>query len=42
VAIVPGNSIGLGGEGFARACCATAYPKPEEALKRIERFLNRI
>jgi aminotransferase len=42
VAIVPGNSFGLGGEGFARACYATAYNQLEEALKRIERFVNRL
>jgi aminotransferase len=41
VAIVPGNSFGLGGEGFARACYATAYEKIEEALRRMERFMNR-
>lgn len=41
VAIVPGNSFGAGGEGFARACYATAYEKIEEALRRMERFMSR-
>ena len=42
VAIVPGNAFGAGGEGFARSCYATSYEKIEEALKRIERFVNRL
>ena len=42
VAIVPGNAFGAGGEGFARSCYATAYEKIEEALTRIERFVNRL
>jgi len=41
VAIVPGNSFGPGGAGFARACYATAYEKIEEALRRIESFMSR-
>ena len=41
VAIVPGNSFGPGGEGFARACYATAYEKIEEALRRMEAFMSR-
>ena len=41
VAIVPGNSFGPGGEGFARACYATAYEKIEEALQRLEKFMTR-
>lgn len=42
VAIVPGNAFGAGGEGFARTCYATGYDQLEEALERIERFVNRI
>ena len=42
VAIVPGNSFGLGGDGFARCSYATAYSKIEEALVRIERFVRKI
>lgn len=41
VAVVPGNSFGPGGEGFARACYATSYEKIEEALRRMERFMNK-
>ncbi len=41
VAMVPGNSFGVGGEGFCRVSYATAYTKIEEALRRIERFVNR-
>jgi aminotransferase len=41
VAVVPGNSFGPGGEGFARACYATAYEKIEEALHRMEAFMSR-
>ncbi|OGO39114.1 MAG: aromatic amino acid aminotransferase, partial [Chloroflexi bacterium RBG_16_56_8] len=41
VAVVPGNSFGPGGEGFVRACYATAYEKIEEALRRMEKFMNR-
>lgn len=41
VAVVPGNSFGPGGEGFVRACYATAYEKIEEALQRMEKFMNR-
>jgi aminotransferase len=41
VAVVPGNAFGPGGHGFVRACYATAYEKLEEALHRMERFMNR-
>ena len=41
VAVVPGNSFGPGGDGFVRACYATAYEKLEEALRRMERFMSR-
>jgi aminotransferase len=41
VAVVPGNAFGPGGEGFVRACYATAYEKIEEALFRMERFMSR-
>lgn len=41
VAMVPGNAFGAGGEGFCRASYATSYQKLEEALRRIERFVNR-
>ena len=42
VAVIPGNAFGAGGEGFARCCYATGYDQLEEALERIERFVNRI
>jgi aminotransferase len=41
VAVVPGNTFGPGGEGFARCCYATAYEQIEEALQRMERFMSR-
>ena len=41
VAVVPGNAFGPGGEGFVRCCYATAYEKIEEALFRMERFMQR-
>jgi aminotransferase len=42
VAAVPGNAFGRGGEGFLRCSYATAYEKIEEALRRIEHFVNRL
>ena len=42
VAAVPGNAFGRGGEGFVRCSYATSYEKIEEALRRIERFVNRL
>lgn len=41
VAVVPGNAFGPGGEGFVRACYATAYEQIEEALHRMEKFMQR-
>jgi aminotransferase len=41
VAIVPGNSFGFAGIGYARVSYATSYEKIEIALERIERFLKR-
>ena len=41
VAVVPGNSFGPGGEGFVRCSYATAYEKIEEALRRMEHFMER-
>lgn len=42
VAMVPGNSFGAGGEGFARCSYATSYEKIEEALNRVEKFVRKI
>ncbi len=41
VAVVPGNAFGPGGDGFVRACYATEYSKIEEALRRMEKFMNK-
>jgi len=41
VAVVPGNAFGKGGEGFVRCSYATAYEQIEEALHRMEKFMNR-
>jgi aminotransferase len=40
VAVVPGNAFGLGGEGFVRCCYATAYEQIDEALRRMEKFMQ--
>jgi len=42
VAVVPGNSFGLGGEGFVRCSYATAYEKIEQALEHMGRFVKRL
>ena len=42
VAVVPGSAFGAAGAGFVRCSYATSYEKIEEALIRIERFVNRI
>ncbi|MBE6369327.1 MAG: aminotransferase class I/II-fold pyridoxal phosphate-dependent enzyme [Lentisphaerae bacterium] len=39
VAVVPGSAFGPGGEGYVRACYATAEDQIIEALKRIKRFV---
>jgi aminotransferase len=41
VACVPGSSFGAGGEGYVRCSYATSYEKLEEALRRIEHFMQR-
>ena len=41
VAVVPGSSFGAGGEGFVRCSYATAYEKIEEALRRMQHFMQR-
>lgn len=40
VAVVPGSAFGAGGEGFVRCSYATAYEEIEEALHRMDRFLD--
>ncbi len=39
VAVVPGDAFGQSGEGFVRACYATALPRLETALERMNRFV---
>jgi aminotransferase len=41
VAVVPGESFGAGGAGFVRCSYATSYEKIEEALRRMENFMQR-
>jgi aminotransferase len=40
VAVIPGSAFGPGGEGFVRCSYATAYEEIEEAIERIEKFIN--
>ena len=40
VAVIPGSAFGPGGEGYVRACYAASMKNLDEALKRLERFLN--
>ncbi len=42
VAAIPGSGFGAGGAGHLRCSYATAYDRIEEALRRIERFVNRL
>ena len=42
VAVVPGGAFGPSGEGYVRACYATAYEEIVEAMDRIERFVSRL
>ena len=41
VLTVPGNAFGECGEGYIRACYASSMENIMEALKRIERFLEK-
>ena len=42
VAVVPGDAFGACGEGFVRACYATAQGKLEKAVEAIGRFAARL
>ena len=42
VLAVPGNAFGDCGEGFIRCCYASSMENIVEALKRIERFINKL
>jgi aminotransferase len=41
VAVIPGSAFGVGGAGFVRACYAQSYEKIEQALERMQRFMQR-
>ncbi len=41
VACVPGDAFGVGGEGFIRISYCYSHKELEEALNRIEKFINR-
>jgi aminotransferase len=41
VAVVPGSAFGAAGAGYVRCSYCTGYDKLEEALVRMERFLNK-
>ena len=40
VATIPGTEFGPFGEGYVRCSFATAYDKIENALDKMEKFLN--
>ena len=42
VAVVPGSAFGESGEGFARCCFATSLVKLQEAMNRIEAYVNKL
>ena len=42
VALVPGSAFGASGAGFVRASYATGHEQLEEALLRIQKFLQRL
>jgi len=42
VLVVPGNAFGECGEGFIRVCYASSMDDIMEALKRMERFINKL
>jgi aminotransferase len=41
VAVIPGSAFGASGEGFVRACYAASMANIEEALTRIEHFVEK-
>jgi aminotransferase len=41
VAVVPGGVFGLGGEGYVRCSYASSLEQLKEAIRRIERFLDK-
>jgi aminotransferase len=42
VAVVPGSAFGESGEGFVRCCFATSLVKLQEAMNRIETYVNKV
>lgn len=42
VLVIPGNAFGECGEGFIRVCYASSMDDIMEALKRMERFINKL
>ena len=42
VAVVPGSAFGAGGEGFIRICYASSMENIQEAMDRMERFIQSI
>jgi aminotransferase len=42
VAVVPGSAFGVSGEGYVRCSYATSMEQLQEALKRIQRFVESI
>ena len=42
VAVIPGTAFGPGGEGFFRACYASSMKDLGEAMKRLDRFLQKL
>ncbi len=42
VAVVPGREFGRFGEGYIRCSYATDYELIEEALRRMDKFINKI
>jgi aminotransferase len=42
VLVVPGEAFGPAGAGHVRCCYATALPRIEEALTRMERYVRRV
>lgn len=41
VAVIPGSAFGEAGKGYVRCSYATSYEKIEEALERLQRFVQR-
>ncbi len=42
MAVVPGSAFGASGEGFVRCSYAYSIADIEEALRRIERFVEKL